>query len=119
MVDDSLKTHPRDTDRQAKLILILHAHLLSFMCFLISSFATQMCSHNGYANTMCAFPTAAPGGTKQAAVALGTDVPNSHATTFEDKTGGRGEHGGGVQEWDMWPSFPEGNSFATTVCCRC
>lgn len=75
---------------QAKLILFFRAHLLSFMCFLISSFATQMCLHNGYADRMYAFPTATPTDTKQAAVTSGTDVPNGHTTAFEDKWGWRG-----------------------------
>lgn len=75
---------------QEKLILVLHTLLLSFMCFLISSFATQMCLHNGYANVMYAFRTATPTDTKQAAVTSGADVPNGHTTAFEDETGGRG-----------------------------
>lgn len=74
---------------QVKLILFLHTHLLSFMHLIISSFATQMCLHNGYVNIMYAFPTATPGDTKQAAVTPGTDVPNGHTTAFEDKTEGR------------------------------
>lgn len=53
-----LKTCSRDTDMQVKLISFLCASLLSFMCFLISSFAIQMCFHNGYANIMYVFPAA-------------------------------------------------------------
>lgn len=90
MVDGSLETYSRgSTDVQAKLIVFLHACLLNFMCFLISSFATEMCLHNGYANITHAFPTATPTGTKQPAVAPGTDMPNGHITALEDKTEGR------------------------------
>lgn len=119
IVDGSLKTHPRNTDMQAKLILFLYECFLSFMCFLISSFATQMCLHNGYANIMYAVPTAP------------LLIPNKPQLLWEQmclmatpqllkiKLGVERERRGGAQERDLLPSGSEGNSFTSTVCCRC
>lgn len=55
----------QDTDMRVMLILFLYAHLLSFLCFLISSFATQMCLCTVYGSIVYAFCTATPTDSKQ------------------------------------------------------
>lgn len=60
------------------------------MCFFISSFATQMCLHNVYANIMYAFCTATPTDIEQV-ITSRTDVLNGHTTALEDKMEGCGE----------------------------